>query len=139
LTEDWSDYKHCTEADGEAVAEVDGEAVADVIADAIADAGAKTETDVECRSWDEIEILMKVKTFYASNWIVCNKYSFRTVLTPFSESAYFPIGMKLRLFFRFQDNKKKNTKIFMNSGISEVFNKTWFLIISEFRNFRTFQ
>jgi hypothetical protein len=43
---------------------------------------------------------------------------------PFSESAYFPIVMKLKSFSDFRIIRRKTDKFFLNSGISELFSKT---------------
>jgi hypothetical protein len=47
--------------------------------------------------------------------------------SPFSESAYFLIVMKLNFFFWIQNNQEKNAKLFLNSRISELSSKTWLL------------
>jgi hypothetical protein len=47
--------------------------------------------------------------------------------TPFSESTYFPIVIKLKFSSDFRIIRRKTAKFFLNSGISELFSKTWML------------
>ena len=41
------------------------------------------------------------------------------------QKAHFPIVMKLDFSSWIQDNQEKNAKLFLHSGISELFSKTW--------------